>query len=486
MSRAKFRVAIVGGGFSGTILAVQLVRQPDPACSIILIEKNPVPGRGLAYGTECDYHRLNVPADNMSVFPDDPDHFLRWAKSNYHSAVQPRSFLPRRVYGEYINSLFREAQGLAGESTLVCKQDQALSIRLEGGVAVIQLCSGSEVLAEKVVLATGNFPPTNPVTPGRTEPSRRYIPFAWSSSALQGLPQDGSVLLLGSGLTSLDLILALKAKAFRGNIHILSRHGLIPQRQQVVTPWPQFWNEHSPRTARGLTRLVRDQVLMASEMGIDWRAVIDALRPVTPKIWQSLPVPERKRFLRHARCYWEVHRHRVAPEIADVISDLMEGGQIQIHSGHILRFRERPNYVDIAYRDRKSGRQETLRVDRVINCTGSESDCRKLDDPLILNILSQGLGRPDPLFLGVDVDPTGTLLDANGVPSEILFALGPVRKGALWETTAVPEIRTQALQLARRFTTPGRPSSWPRLALLRQKERRAGVLSVYRGLRKGS
>jgi uncharacterized NAD(P)/FAD-binding protein YdhS len=393
MSRAKFRVAIVGGGFSGTILAVQLVRQADPACSIILIEKNPVPGRGLAYGTECDYHRLNVTADNISVFPDDPDHFLRWARSNYHSAVQPRGFLPRKVYGEYINFLFREAQGLAGESTLVWKQDQALSIRLEGGLAAIQLCSGGEVRAEKIVLATGNFPPANPAIPGRTESSRRYIPFAWSSSALEGLQQHGSILLLGSGLTSLDLALALKAKAFTGNIHILSRHGLVPQRHQVVTPWPQFWNEQSPRTVRGMTKLIRDQVLMASEMGIDWRAVIDALRSVTPKLWQYLPLPERKRFLRHARSYWEVHRHRVAPEIGDVISDLIQAGQIQIHAGRIVRYREYPGYADVTSRDRKSGLKATLRLDRMINCTGSENDCRRLDDPFLLSILFARIGQ---------------------------------------------------------------------------------------------
>jgi uncharacterized NAD(P)/FAD-binding protein YdhS len=265
---------------------------------------------------------------------------------------------------------------------------------------------------------------------------------------LDGLPAEGSVLLLGSGLTSLDLTAALKAKGFKGQIHILSRHGLVPQSHRAANAWPEFWAQPWPLTVRGWTRLVRKEVKRASGVGCDWRAVIDALRPVTQTIWRRLPVEERKRFLRHVRSYWEVHRHRAAPEMADMVADLIHDGQVRIYAGTAREYVEHEDLAEVVFWDRKRHTLETLRVNRAINCTGSETDCRRIDDSLISNIFLQGFARPDPLFMGVDVGKNGALLDARGRPSHSLFAIGPPRKGSLWENTAVPEIRTQAAQLA--------------------------------------
>jgi uncharacterized NAD(P)/FAD-binding protein YdhS len=172
------------------------------------------------------------------------------------------------------------------------------------------------------------------------------------------------------------------------------------------------------------------------------------LRPFTPQIWQSLPLAEKRRFLRHVRPYWEVHRHRVAPEIGRLIGHQLLSGQVQIHTGRITRYSEDGEGVDIVYRDRRNGNDERLRVDRVINCTGPEADCRKLDGPLLTNLRKQKLARPDPLFLGLDVSGDGALIDACGEGSDFLYAVGPARKGSLWETTAVPEIREQVSRLA--------------------------------------
>jgi len=169
---------------------------------------------------------------------------------------------------------------------------------------------------------------------------------------------------------------------------------------------------------------------------------------VTQDIWQSLPIEEQRRFLRHARAYWEVHRHRIAPEIADVLADLVRDHQVRICAGRVTGYAEKKAFAEVTFRERHTGRQHLLRVDRVINCTGSENDCRRIDDPFIRSLLSQGYARPDPLFLGLDVNDDGALISADGKISESLFALGPARRGHLWETTAVPEIRVQALNLA--------------------------------------
>lgn len=436
-------IAIIGGGYTGTALAAQFLREGDSSLSVIVIERGPSRGRGIAYGTQYGWHLLNVPTCNMSAFADDPDHFLRWARNNYDSRVEPGSYLPRRIYGQYLETILREAaEAHPGRLRWVC--DDAGSIVRTKNQTHILLRSGDTIIADTVVLALGNFPPSNPPLPGRAANSQRYIPFAWSATALQGVEKESSVLLIGTGLTAVDMAVALRAREFRGTIHLLSRRGFLPHTHKPCVPWPAFWDENSPRTVRGLVRLVREQV---KKSGGDWRNVIDSLRASTHQIWQSLPEKEQRRFLRHVRPYWEVHRHRIAPEIGGLIGYQIANNQIQAHAGRVTAFQEDLDGVDVTYKDRISGKEERLRVDRVINCTGPETDCRRLDDPLLTSLWIQRMARPDRLFLGLDVSDKGALIDAQGQASSFLYAVGPSRKGSLWETTAVPEIRAQVAEL---------------------------------------
>ncbi len=202
-------------------------------------------------------------------------------------------------------------------------------------------------------------------------------------------------------------------------------------------------NEASPKNIAGLLRLVREQIRQGHERGTEWQSVFDSLRPQVAKIWQSLSETERRRFLRHVRPYWEVHRHRAAPQIAQSIAEQISSGQIQVHAGRITGYKEDRSSIKVIFRDRKSGKANSLSVDRVINCTGPESDCRRMDNPLISSLLGSGLTRPDPLFLGLDVSPDGALISRDGTISDSLFAVGPIRKGSVWESTAVPELREQ-------------------------------------------
>jgi uncharacterized NAD(P)/FAD-binding protein YdhS len=194
--------------------------------------------------------------------------------------------------------------------------------------------------------------------------------------------------------------------------------------------------------------LIRSQVKAAADKGINWRAVIDSLRPVTQEMWRSLPIDEQRRFLRHVRAYWDVHRHRVAPEIADLLDDMQSDGLVRLHKGRVTQYSENHGGADLHYWDRESRTVNTLHVDRVINCSGSETDCRRIDESFITSLVVQGLARPDRLFLGIDVNEHGALMNYRGMPSHRLYAIGPVRKGCFWETTAVVEIRVQAATLA--------------------------------------
>jgi len=445
---SHFTVAIIGGGFTGATLAAQLLRNSGGSASVFLIERGARLGRGVAYSTECTEHLLNVRARNMSAYPDDPEHFLEWARLNHAPGASPDDYLPRPVYGQYVTSLLQqEIERHPGQVEHV--HDEAVSIARVGHAAEIRLRSGRTLLADKVVIALGNFPPGDPRLQGRTPHSVRYVSNPWKASALGDVSHDESVLLLGSGLTSVDVAIALRQRGFRGTIHILSRRGLLPQTHKATAPCTPFCHEQSPRTVRGLLRLIRTQVEAAEKAGSDWRAVIDSLRPFTQEIWRSLSFTERRRFLRHVRPYWDVHRHRIAPAIGDRLASEIQDGQIEVHAGRIKAYAEDTDGVDVSYRDRESGQLERLHVDRVINCTGPESDCRKVDDPLLVDLMRQKLARPDPLLLGLDVSPGGALIDSHGAASNLLYAIGPVRKGSLWETIAVPELRVQASELSK-------------------------------------
>ena len=446
-SDQQVSIVIIGGGFTGATLAAELLRTSGSAVSVVLIERDGCTGRGVAYGTRCARHLLNVRAQNMSAFHDDPGHFLHWARLHYDSSTQPGDFLPRRAYGDYIESIFRRAiEEHPGRFERI--QGEAVSTTYADGRADIFLSNGRQVSADKVVLALGNFPPGDLNLPGKENPSPRYRANGWSESALDNVAQNDNLLLIGSGLTSVDVVLALRERNFRGTIHMISRHGLLPRHQKPRAQWPAFWNSVFPQTARGLLRLVREQVREAEKQDVDWRAILDSIRPVTQQMWQSLSLREQRRFLRHVRSYWDVHRHRVAPEIGAMLDSELQQGSLQVHAGRITNYSERPGFVAIAYRDRESQQLKKLKVDRVINCTGPDADCRRVNDPLLKDLLRQNLIRPDALFLGLDTAANGALLDSRSVASDFLYTLGPLRKGNLWETIAVPELREQVAQLA--------------------------------------
>jgi uncharacterized NAD(P)/FAD-binding protein YdhS len=450
----QFTVAIIGGGFTGATLAAQLLRKSVGSASVVLVEKGARLGRGVAYSTECSEHLLNVRAKNMSAYPDDPEHFLNWARLDHAPGACPDDYLPRLLYGQYVASaLQQEIERHPGRLEHMQDEAEAVSVARGGNAAEIRLRSGRTLFADKVVFTLGNFPPGDPRLPGRTPHSLRYVsnPWKlnlWTSGALGDLSGDKSVLLVGSGLTGVDVAITLRQRGFRGTIHIISRHGLLPQAHKATAPWPPFWTDLSPSTVRGLLHLIRTQVKAAEKAGSGWRAVIDSLRPFTQEIWRSLSFIERRRFLRHVRPYWDVHRHRIAPAIGARIAAQIQDGELEIHAGRITEYSEDVDGVEVTYRARESGQRRQLRVGRVINCTGPESDCRKVDDPLLGNLLRQKLARPDPLFLGLDVSPGGALIDAYGAPSNVLYAIGPVRKGSLWETIAVPELRVQVSGLS--------------------------------------
>lgn len=450
-------IAVIGAGFSGTLLALHLSRLCPPSVQIRLIERAQDFGPGAAYATDHPDHLLNVPAGRMSAFPDRPEHFLAWLRRQSANVLgglvpEPGSFVPRRLYGRYLRDLLTESRRGLPPSRLDLVSGRVVAVTRTPTGLMLHLDQDRTLPATAAIIATGNnalagLPAMDPELPRAG--LYRHDPL--TADALTGLTPDRPVLLVGTGLTMVDVALTLLGDGHTGPIHVLSRRGLLP-RAHLATPAaavPMPEPHDMPRRMQALFRAVRAEAHRVERAGGTWRVVIDALRPITQDIWQGWTQAEKGRFLRHVRPWWDVHRHRMAPAIAERIGAARASGQLRVHAGRIVGLVRHDDQAEVTWQKRGSASSTTLRVARVINCTGPASDVTCVADPLLRSLLAGGLARPDPLRLGLDVAATGALCAADGVESDRLFGIGPICRSALWEITAVPDIRLQCETLAR-------------------------------------
>lgn len=449
-------IAIVGGGFSGTLVAANLLRLDRGAVRIVLIERQPPIGRGVAYRTEEPNHLLNVSAGKMGAWADRPGDFVRWLQQRQGAPgittpVDPTAFLPRHLYGTYVGDVLAEAVAKAKPpSTFEHVAGEVIDIEEQATGGLLKFADGTSMLADRVVLAVGNLPGEYPIH--RALPiyrHARYVHIPWKAGALDGIGANDDVLLVGQGLTATDIVIQLNARGHRGTIHSLSRNGLRPQVHKAVTPHASFLDgESPPPNLRALVMRVRREIREAAAAGVDWRAVVDAIRPQTPTLWQGLSPDDRARFMKYIRPFWEIHRHRLAPKAASVIDEMVEQRRLKFHAGRLQVLEADTSGVQALFRRRGSIQHVSLHVAKVINCTGPRTDYSKYQHPLFIHLLARGLIDHDALALGINALPTGEVLRYRAGPVGWLFTLGAPMKGVLWESTAVPEIRVQAAALA--------------------------------------
>jgi uncharacterized NAD(P)/FAD-binding protein YdhS len=441
-------LAIVGGGASGALLALHALRQGRTGQEVAIIEASAGPlGSGVAYRTEDPLHMLNVAADRMSALPSEPDSFVRWLSKSSPGTLEGSSgYVPRALYGRYLAELLEDE---ASRSPARLRRIQDDAVGIEAGR--IRLARGAPIEADRVALALGPFEASEPPAAfASLVNGAEYFGQVWGKSGVVELPsRDGRVLILGTGLTMVDVAQTLVSRGHRGKITALSRRGLLPRSQRVprTTPvLPAFApGDALSKVARELIRAVRAKA-QAKE---DWRADVDGLRELTPALWAAFSTAEKRRFLRHLRPFWDVHRHRMPPESASRMAEIVSWRKVDVLAGRALSAKRLRRAVQVEIYDRELGSRAKLDVDVVLNCMGPVSDFAIASPPLVRELLDRGLARADATGLGLETDPDGRVLDASGSPSVWLFALGALRRGTLWESTAIPEIRAQAERLAK-------------------------------------
>lgn len=437
----RVRVAIVGGGYSGTIQAIELLRRTES--TVTLIERTPRLARGAAYSTRNADHLLNVRAAKMSAFADAPAHFAEWLAKLGRGDGD--SFAERRLYGAYLEELLVEAAHNA-DGRLEIIHDEAVAIERQGDVETITLASGARVEADRVILSIGNLPPSQPLPIPPDLADGVYIGDPWAGDIAAGLRDGDNVLLIGTGLTAIDAALTLDSAGFKGQIVAVSRRGMVP-RAHDRDPGPVPLLDALPGASLAdLTGRVRRE---AGRIG--WQAAVDRLRPHSQAAWASAPVSARKRFLRHLRPYWDVHRHRIAPEIGERISALQSKGRLTFEAGRLVRIARDGGHAAIVWRRRGETLDREFTAARIANCTGPRGDVERSGETLMDGLYAAGRIRPDDCRIGIDIDGACNVIGKDGRAQPSLYAIGPMTRGALWEIVAVPDIRGQADRLARQL-----------------------------------
>jgi uncharacterized NAD(P)/FAD-binding protein YdhS len=442
-------IAIVGGGCSGALVAVQLLRNGF-AGRIRVIEPRPRLGYGLAYSTVFEQHLLNVQAGKMSALPDEPAHFLGWLRSRRWDGAAPEAFAPRRLYGQYIEDLLESSVRAQdrGNFRHICAE--VVDARGTTGGVTLALNDGAQVEARKAVLALGNPASATFEHAFVKAMGEQWHVSPWIGEALRVRFAGERILLVGMGLTAVDAALALHGQGKPCKTHMISRRGILPfvhDLRYSPTPPPSF---EDPTKVRLMFRQLRSQIKQLQNEDGCWRMAVDALRPVSNEIWQGVPLSGRSQFLRHLKPYWEAHRHRMAPQARRHMCDLQAQGKVELIAGRICETSAKGGAIELTIAQRR-GPARFLEVDRAINCTGIHEDYTKGPRRLIRSLIESGLASANDLGMGFRTDGAGALIDAHGIRSSVLLTLGPPRRGELFETTAVPEIRCQAEALARRL-----------------------------------
>ncbi|MDK1492823.1 FAD/NAD(P)-binding protein [Sinorhizobium sp. 7-81] len=443
-----YDVAVVGSGFSAIAVTINLLHLLPASTSIAVVGDDPGFGRGTAYRTEFYVHRLNVPAGRMSVVPEKPDDFVEWLEEHMKQ-VSADGFASRGDYGLYLRdrlaSLLRGHEHRAGVDFVKAKATNCVQCS-EAGL-VFHLDNGAELSARNVVLCLGIGNADLPLPAGKIDAGveRRIVRNPWRLSWLSKVGPSDTICILGSGLTMIDQVLALRVHGHRGRVRVLSRRGLLPhahppadRRAPAVEPKLGRSREISALLA-GFRMQVRD--------GADWRGLMDGLRPVTQELWQQLTKEQRARFLRHGLAWWNIHRHRIAPQISSRVDALKRDGIVTVHAGFLETIREGPRGALVSYRERQSRQPRSFNADWIVNCTGMERAGVK-HSPLLRQMQRQGLITADELGLGLSVDTESRVLGLQEEPQPGLYAVGALTAGQFWEITAVPDIRVQAKSVA--------------------------------------
>ncbi len=456
------KIGIIGGGFTGTMTAVQIIDKSTEPCEIILINERETLNKGIAYNPYSEKHLLNVIAGKMSAYLNNPDHFLDWVMQkdefiNKDKTLIANSFFPRQIYGEYLCNIWEEAKKCAESKQIKITVIDSFVVDLDitENLVSLWLDNNLKLNIDDCVIATGNHIPRNPRIKNMDfYNSPNYFQNPWKIESVKDTKENLPILIIGNGLTMVDTVLGLLEQGFKGENYSISPNGfnILPHRHNGLKYSKLVEELRDDMSIYELVKLINKHIKTVREHGVSAEPIIDSLRPQTQKIWKSFSEQERDLFMSRLRHLWGVARHRIPLHTHDKIQQLRIDGKLHINSGKIIDIIESNESITVQYFDKKENELNEINVSRIINCTGPETDLINLDKSFLKNCLLKGILTQDKLKLGIKADTVSfQIINSNGKPHTNLYTIGSNLKGELWESTAVNELREQAEKLAEKL-----------------------------------
>ncbi len=452
-------IAIIGAGFSGTLVLANVVKTAQKNYSIAIIDKLESFNKGIAYNPSSSMFLLNVATKKMSAFSDEPDHFLNWVcKQNsfdlFSREALANSFLPRDIYRQYLSSIWDDAieEAKSKNIQIECFYSFAEHINLIDEKYTVTTESGDSIITNQVILATGNQTPSNKALRQKLDNNHsRYFQNPWKIETITNFEPELNILIIGNGLTMVDTTLGLVENHFQNKIYALSPNGfnVIPHLHNNIACTFDLNIDDPDFSLTHLLRKVNVEVKKLSKLGITSEPVVDALRSKTQEIWKKLTVAERQSFMRHLRHIWGVSRHRIAPHIYRKIQNLRINKKLEVIAGEIHKISDAGTHLEVTLFNKKSNKFKTIQVSRIINCTGPQTNLKESENALLHKLFIEGFLSQDELNLGTKIDlKTYEILDSNNKRVPCFYTLGVNLKGELWESVAIPELKVQAKEVA--------------------------------------
>jgi len=460
-------IVAVGGGYSGAAFAIHASRVAPQPLEIVLVEPRARLGPGLAHSTEHPDHRLNAADSIHLLYLDDPDHFSTWLRTSgaltrdpEALAVNGRIYPRRSDFGAYVNAELARHQA-SNPSGSVIRHVRRRAVRIETAPAGfrIRLDDGTTLEADACVLAPGQGGPNLPAVLRGAAGHPDLVVDPWGHGALRRVERDRAVLILGTGLTAADVVAALVARGHRGRIEAVSRHGLRPTTHSPFAPTlprlhglmqevPDFVARHGvPDTVRGIVRALRSDIAGLDPARASWHAPFDEMRDAAHVLWPHLAPVEQRRFLRHLKLWYDVHRFRIPPQTARIVQRALDAGALAFLAARTLAVESGPGGFEVVLQERAGAQTRTATYATLVNCTGFDGRLAAATDPVLRQMAADGLLQPSPSGLGVAVDAHSRAFGTDGVPHPKLHVVGPLTAGSIGEAASVPVITRQVLQL---------------------------------------
>ncbi|MFC0220147.1 FAD/NAD(P)-binding protein [Pseudochelatococcus lubricantis] len=454
-----FSVAVVGGGFTGTVFAIKYLAVARRPVTIAIVEPREMLGGGVAYSTRDDVHLMNAPATVFGIDRSDPEGFSRWLETACGAerlsewTVAGEAYPPRRLYGAYVRSEL-ERTATTARATVRHIRDVVTDLELGADAATLHLAEGGKLSARQVVLAVGVTSARPAFVTGEAGAHPGYVADPWEHGVLDRLARSGKIVTIGTGLTMLDVAASLERAGFGGELVAISRSGLVSEGRRKVVSLPVLAeNEEAPDRLVPFLRQVQIMRHSLAASGGDWQSIVPAIKAQIPGLWRRGSSRERRNFLRFLRRFWETALHRAAPQTAAAVERSLARGRLTTLSGRIVSVSVTSSgALQISLRQRSDGSAVIIEADAVVNCSGPRHDISDAAQPaLVRNLLGRGLIVPGPEQFGLLATPDGRVIDRNGSVSDRLSAIGPLMRGIHWESNGAIECLDQAIGVAERL-----------------------------------